>query len=96
MAIGKPLAGLFAAEVFPVDDETRASDEFRGVFRHVTLVFGAFFLLFAGVQLLVLLTVGVDAFVAVRVLDVMGILALIVYAVRYAVERLPRPAPLTP
>ena len=47
-------------------------------------------------QLPVLLTVGVDAFVAVRVLDAFGILALIVYAVRYAVERLPRPAPLTP
>ena len=96
VAIGKPLAGLFAAEVFPVDDATRASDEFRGVFRHVTLVFGTFFLVFAAVQLSVLLTVGVDAFVGVRILDAVGILGLIVYAVRYAVERLPRPAPLTP
>ena len=88
VAIGKPLAALFAAEVFPVDEETRKSEEFRSVFRHVSLVFGAFFLLFAGVQLVVLLSVGIDAFVALRVLDAVLILGLIVYAVRYAVDRL--------
>jgi intracellular septation protein A len=88
VAIGKPLAAVFAAEVFPVDEETRASDEFRSVFRHVSLVFGTFFLVFAAVQLMVLLAVGVDAFVALRVLDAVLILSLIVYAVRYAVDRL--------
>lgn len=88
VAIGKPLAAVFAAEVFPVDEETRRSEEFRSVFRHVSLVFGAFFLVFAGVQLVVLLSVGIDAYVALRVLDAMLILALIVYAVRYAVDRL--------
>ena len=88
VAIGKPLAALFAAEVFPVDEETRKSEEFRSVFRHVSLVFGTFFLLFAGVQLVVLLSVGIDAFVALRVLDAVLILGLIVYAVRYAVDRL--------
>ena len=89
VAIGKPLAAVFAREVFPVDDDTRASEEFRSVFRHVSLVFGGFFLAFAAVQLFVLLAVGVDAFVAVRVLDAIGVLALIVYSVRYAVGRLP-------
>ena len=88
VVIGKPLAAVFAHEVFPVDEQTRASETFRSVFRHVSLVFGAFFLVFAGVQLLVLVTVGVDAFVAVRVLDAIGILGLIVYSVRYAVDRL--------
>jgi intracellular septation protein A len=88
VVIGKPLAAVFAHEVFPVDEQTRASEEFRSVFRHVSLVFGAFFLVFAAIQLLILLTVGVDAFVAVRVLDAIGILALIVYSVRYAIERL--------
>ena len=88
VAIGKPLAAVFAAEVFPVDEETRASEEFRSVFRHVSLVFGTFFLVFAAVQLIILLAVGVDAFVALRVLDAVLILALIVYAVRYAVDRL--------
>jgi intracellular septation protein A len=88
VAIGKPLAALFAAEVFPVDEETRKSEEFRSVFRHVSLVFGAFFLVFAGVQLAVLLAVGVDAVVGLRVLDAILILALIVYSVRYAVDHL--------
>jgi len=88
VVIGKPLAAVFAREVFPIDEETRASEEFYSVFRHVSLVFGTFFLVFAAVQLAVLIAVGVDAFVALRVLDALFILALIVYAVRYAVERL--------
>jgi intracellular septation protein A len=88
VAIGKPLAAVFAAEVFPIDEATRASDEFRSVFRHISLVFGTFFLVFAAVQLVILLAVGVDAFVALRVLDAVLILALVVYAVRYTVDRL--------
>ncbi len=89
VVIGRPLAAVFASEIFPVDDDTRGSVEFRAVFQHVSVVFGAFFLAFAAVQLLVLVAVGVDAFVAVRVVDAIGVLALIVYSVRYAVERLP-------
>ena len=88
VVIGKPLAAVFAREVFPIDEETRASEEFHLVFRHVSLVFGTFFLVFAAVQLAVLIAVGIDAFVALRVLDAVLILALIVYAVRYAVDHL--------
>ena len=88
VVIGKPLAAVFAREVFPIDEETRASEEFHLVFRHISLVFGTFFLVFAAVQLAVLVAVGVDAFVALRVLDAVLILALIVYSVRYAVEHL--------
>lgn len=88
VAIGKPLAGVFASEVFPVDKDSKSSDEFRTVFRHVSLVFGVFFVFFAALQVSVLLAVGVDAFVAVRIADSVGVLALIVYAVRYAVDRL--------
>ena len=88
VVIGKPLAAVFAREVFPIDEETRASEEFHLVFRHISLVFGTFFLVFAAVQLAVLVAVGVDAFVALRVLDAVFILALIVYSVRYAVEHL--------
>ena len=88
VAIGRPLAGVFAGEVFPVDDDAKGSHEFRSVFRHVTLVFGVFFMVFAALQVSVLLAVGVDAFVAVRIIDTIGVLGLIVYAVRYAVDRL--------
>jgi intracellular septation protein A len=86
--IGRPLAGLFAGEVFPVDDETRASPEFRHVFRHVSLLFGIFFLVFAGVQAVVLVIVGVGAFVAVRVADVICTLAMVVYCIRFMVRHL--------
>jgi intracellular septation protein A len=83
VAIGRPLAGGFAREVFPVDEETRASTEFRQVFRHVSLLFGIFFLVFAAIQAAVLLIVGVGAFVAIRVVDVACTLGLVVYCLRY-------------
>jgi intracellular septation protein A len=88
VAIHRPLAGVFAREVFPFDDETRASAEFRSVFTRVSLAWGTFFLVFALIQLGVLLTVGVDAFVVVRVIDAVGILAMLVWSVRHVVARL--------
>ena len=88
VAIGKPLAAAFAGDVFPFDDETRGSDEYHSTFAHISLVFGVFFIGFAAIQLFVLLTVGVDAFVAVRVLDAVCILLMIVWCVRYTVGRL--------
>jgi hypothetical protein len=83
VAIGRPLAGIFAQEIFPVDEETRASHEYFAVFRRVSLLFGIFFVVIAGIQLTVLLIVGVGAFVATRVLDAVGILGMIVYCVGY-------------
>jgi len=88
VAIGRPLAGVFAREVFPIDDELRASVMFHSTFRHVSLVFGIFFLAFAGIQLGVLLALGIGAFVAVRVVDVLCTLAMVVYAIRYVMGRL--------
>src|SRR3954447_12743453 len=79
VAIGRPLAGVFAREIFPVDEEMRASAEYRYVFRHVSLLFGLFFLVFAVIQLSVLLIAGVGAFVAVRVVDVVCTLGMVVY-----------------
>lgn len=86
--LGRPLAGIFAREVFPVDAETRDSHEYHSVFRYVTLLFGIFFVTIAAVQLAVLLIVGIGAFVATRVLDAAGILAMVVYCVRYIGHRL--------
>jgi hypothetical protein len=88
VAIGKPLAGLFAHEVFPVDDEMRASPEFRSVFGHVSLLFGLFFVIFAAIQITVLLIVGIGAFVAVRVADLVCTLAMVVYCLRYLVRHI--------
>lgn len=88
VAIRRPLAGLFAHEVFPVDEQIRASEEFRAVFLHVSLLFGLFFLVFAAIQAVVLLILGVGAFVAVRVADVVCTLGMVVYCLRYTVANL--------
>ncbi|HVT22554.1 MAG TPA: hypothetical protein VHE57_14330 [Mycobacteriales bacterium] len=88
VAIDKPLAGTFAREVFPVPEEIQATDEYRSVFRLVSLWFGIFFVVAAAIQLAVLLIVGVGAFVAVRVVDAVCILAMIVWSVRYITGRL--------
>jgi len=88
VAINKPLAASFAREVFPVPEEIQATDEYRTVFRRVSLWFGIFFVVAAGVQLAVLLVLGVGAFVAVRVLDAIAILAMIVWSVRYITDKL--------
>lgn len=87
VAIGRPLAGIFAREVFPVDDETRSSQEYHAVFRYVSLLFGIFFIVAAAVQLVVLLVVGVGAFLATRVLDAVGVLAMATYCMRYISRR---------
>jgi hypothetical protein len=88
VALGKPLAAAFAREVFPVPEEIQATEDYRTVFRRVSMWFGIFFVGAAGVQLAVLLIVGVGAFVAVRVLDALCILAMIVWSVRYITNAL--------
>ena len=88
VAIGRPLAGAFAREIFAVDDALRSSAEYRYVFRHVSLLFGLFFVVFAVIQLSVLLIVGVGAFVAVRVVDVVATLGMAAYCLRYIARHL--------
>lgn len=96
VAIDKPLAATFAREVFPVPPEIQATDDYRLVFRRVSLLFGLFFVVAAVIQLAVLLVVGVGAFVAVRVVDAVSILGMIVWSVRHITDRLahllPEPA----
>jgi intracellular septation protein A len=94
VALGKPLAATFAREVFPVPEEIQATDEYRAVFRRVSLMFGIFFVVAAAIQLTVLLILGVGAFVATRVADAIGILAMIVWSVRYITDRLAKYADL--
>lgn len=88
--LSRPLAGTFAQEVFPVGEEIRASAEYHTIFSRVSLLFGVFFIGFAAVQLVVLIIVGVGAFVATRVLDAVGLLAMIAYSVRYITAQLDR------
>ncbi len=83
VALGKPLAGTFAREIFPVEDEIAESEAYRSVFRRVSVWFGIFFVVAAMIQLVVLLIFGVGAFLATRVADALSILAMIGLSVRY-------------
>jgi intracellular septation protein A len=65
--LGRPLAGVFATEMFPSSPEMRSSDEYRQVFGRVSLAWGAYLLLHSGFLLVVLLSWGVDVFVAVNI-----------------------------
>jgi intracellular septation protein A len=99
VAIRRPLAGVFALEVFPFDEATRRTPEFKTVFIVVSAVWGTFFLGFAAIQAAVLLTVGVDAYVALRIVDAALILTLITWSVRFVIGRLgsdPPPEPVVP
>lgn len=66
--IGRPLAGLFAGEMYPFPPEVRASATFRRVFGTVSLAWGALLLCRSGMRLLALSESGVDAFVGVSAL----------------------------
>lgn len=63
VAIGRPLAGIFAAEMHSFEPEVRGSATFHTVFSRVSLVWGAYLVVRAIARFWVLLHSGVDAFV---------------------------------
>jgi intracellular septation protein A len=65
-AVGRPLAGLFAAEMYPFPPEVRASMTFRRVFSTVSAVWGVTLLLRSVVRLMTLAESSVDAYVVVN------------------------------
>jgi len=66
VVIGRPLAGLFAGEMYPFPPEVRASRTFRRVFSVVSLAWGTMLLLRSGVRLGTLTDSSIDAFVIVN------------------------------
>jgi intracellular septation protein A len=63
--IGRPLAGVFAGEMYPFPAEVRDSATFRRVFSNVSLAWGALLLFRSGLRLATLSTSSVDGFVLV-------------------------------
>jgi intracellular septation protein A len=63
--VGRPLAGIFADELFPMPEEVKASRTHRRVFGLISLAWGAYMVLRSALRLVVLAALGVDAFVAV-------------------------------
>jgi hypothetical protein len=65
VVIGRPLAGLFAGEIYPFPPEVRASATFTRVFSIVSLGWGGLLLLRSVVRLAALTMSSLDAFVVV-------------------------------
>jgi intracellular septation protein A len=63
VAIGRPLAGLFATELHTFPDEVRTSATFRHVFGRVSLTWGTYMLVRSAVRFYVLTRSSVDAYV---------------------------------
>ena len=76
-AIGRPLTGVFAAEMVDMPPEVRASATYRRVFGRISAAWGAFMVVRSGVRFALLMWVGVDAFVASNLLTGAPLMALL-------------------
>jgi intracellular septation protein A len=91
VAIGRPVTELFAREIFPVPDSIRAAPEYRGLFRTITLVWGAYFLLRGCVRLAAFLALSKDAYLAVvAASDVPFLLGVLAWSVWFSARRMRR------
>ncbi len=68
VALGRPLAGVFAGEIYPFPPEVRNSATFVHVFGRVSIAWGLYQLLRSGVRLLALVGGGVEVFIVVNLL----------------------------
>jgi intracellular septation protein A len=85
--IRRPLAGLFAGEMYPFPPEVRASRTFQRVFSAVSLAWGAMLLLRSGVRLATLSESSIDAFVLVNAVTGFPLtVAMMSWSVWYAVR----------
>ena len=93
VAVGRPLAGVFAAESYPFPPEVKASAAFRRVFGRISLVWAAYLLGRGALRLLLLLYTSVEAFLVVSVISGLPLsAALMTWSFWYAVRGFP-PAP---
>ena len=91
VALGRPLAGVFAREVYAFPRRVRDSALFRRTFSVVSLVWGGYMLVRSSLRLLVLFWSSVDLFVAVSVLTgVPCTLALMSWSFWYPLRRFRR------
>ena len=65
-AIGRPLAGVFASEIYPFPPEVRASATFVHVFGRVSVVWGIYQLLRSATRLVALIGGGIEVFLVIN------------------------------
>jgi hypothetical protein len=91
--IGRPLAGVFAAESYPFPPEVKASPPFRRVFGRISLVWAAYLLGRGVLRLSMLVYTSVEAFLLVSVLSGIPLsAALMTWSFWYAVRGFRPPA----
>jgi hypothetical protein len=84
LARGRPLAAMFAQEVFPLPPALAESDEFAAAMRRITLVWGAYFFIRSLVRLTAILTLSTDHYVLVSALsDAPFLVVILAWSVRY-------------
>jgi intracellular septation protein A len=86
LAARRPLAAMFAQEVYPLPPEVRASETYRTTQSRITLVWGLYFALRAAIRLTVVLLASVDVYVAVAAATEIPLAVLMVWSVVYSVR----------
>ena len=85
--VGRPLAALFAGEMYPFPEEVRSSDTFRRTFGMISLTWGVYMLARSAVRMAMLTNGSVDAFIGVNMLTGMPLtVTLMSWSVWYAVR----------
>jgi intracellular septation protein A len=67
VAIGHPLAGVFAQETYPFPPQVKASQTFRRVFSRISLVWAAYLFLRTGLRFLALMRSSVEVFLVINI-----------------------------
>jgi hypothetical protein len=84
LARGRPLAAVFAREVYPLPQEMSESDTFKRAMSTITAVWGVYFLARALVRLAALLTLSTDSYVLVAALsDAPFLVAILAWSIRH-------------
>jgi hypothetical protein len=84
LAKGRPLAAVFAREIYPLPEELSESRTFADAMARITAVWGIYFLVRAFVRLTALLTLSTDQYVYVSAASEAPFLVLILaWSVRY-------------
>jgi hypothetical protein len=91
VAIGRPLAAVFAREIYPFPSEVGGSRTLHDTFRVVTLAWGVYFIARSGVRLAALLTLSTDAYLLVAALsDAPFLVAMLAWSILYTARRFRR------
>jgi intracellular septation protein A len=91
VVIGRPLAGIFARETYPMPAEIYALPDVRRTFAHISLVWGGYMLFRAIFRLFVLLNFSVDVYVAVNVVTAGPLITgLMAWSFWYGLKRIRR------